>query len=98
MKENSIYFAKKSFYDVIREIGGTWNDSKERPMLCLFKLSENDNIYWAIPMGNWEHRNERAKKRIEKFLQYDVSDIRSCYYHVGKTDQKSIFLLAILFQ
>lgn len=94
MKEHSIYYGKSEFYDVIRNIGGTWNDSKERPIVCLIKMSENDNIYWAIPMGNWEHRNEDAKKRIQKYLNYKESDIRSCFYHLGRTDEKSIFFIS----
>ena len=94
MTKHSIYYGKSEFYDIIRNIGGTWNDSKERPIVCLIKLSENDDLYWAIPMGNWEHRDEKAKKRIEKYLNYEESDIRSCFYHVGNTDVKSIFFIS----
>lgn len=93
MVENSIYFGKQDFYDLINRIGGTWNDSKERPIVCLLKLSENDKIYWAIPLGNWDHRNSAAQARIKKYLDYDESDIRSCFYHVGNTDVKSIFFI-----
>lgn len=94
MEEHSIYYGKNEFYDIIRNLGGSWNDSKERPILCLIKLSENDNIYWAIPMGNLDHRNQQAKERIQKFLNYKESDIRSCYYHVGRTDVNSIFFIS----
>lgn len=94
MIEHSIYYGKNEFYEIIRNIGGTWNDSKERPIVCLIKLSENDNLYWAIPMGNWEHRDEKAKKRIEKYLNYEESDIRSCFYHIGNTEVKSIFFIS----
>ena len=68
MIEHALYFGKKEFYDIIRNVGGVWNDSKERPLVCLLKLSENDNIYWAIPMGNLDHRDENAKRRIEKIF------------------------------
>lgn len=94
MEEHSIYYGKKEFYNIIRNIGGSWSDSKERPVICLMKFSENDSIYWAIPMGNWEHRNEDAKERIQKYLNFDSSDIRSCFYHLGKTDEKSIFFIS----
>lgn len=93
MEEHAIYFGKSEFYSIIKDLGGTWNDTKERPVVCLIKLSENDKIYWAIPMGNWEHRNDAAKARIQKYLDYKESDIRSCYYHVGRTDEKSIFFI-----
>ena len=94
MLENSIYYGKSEFYDIIRNLGGIWNDSKERPIVTLIKLSENENIYWAIPMGNWYHRDPSAQDRINRFLNYEESDIRSCYYHVGKTDTKSIFFIS----
>ena len=35
MTENAIYFAKESFYQIIRAVGGSWNDTKERPIVCL---------------------------------------------------------------
>lgn len=88
MKEHGIYFGKTNFFDLIRSIGGTWNDSKERPLVCLIKSIENENLYWAIPMGNLNHRDEKAKQRIQKLLNYEESDIRSCFYHVGNTDVK----------
>lgn len=94
MIEHALYFGKEEFYNVIRNVGGIWNDAKERPLVCLLKLSENDNIYWAIPMGNLDHRDEKGKKRIEKFLSYSTKDIRSCYYHIGKTDVRSIFFIS----
>lgn len=94
MLENSIYFGKNEFYKIIRSVGGAWNDSKERPIVCLIKLSENDKIYWAIPMGNWNHRDENAQKRILGYMGRDNSDIRSCFYHVGNTDIKSIFFIS----
>lgn len=94
MKEHGIYFGKKSFYDVIKTLGGTWNDSKERPIVCLIKSSENDEIYWAIPVGNWAHRDDTAKKRINKYMDYPSNDIRSCFYHVGNTDVTSIFFIS----
>ena len=65
MTENGIYFAKPDFYNIIRNLGGKWNDSKEHPIVCLFKLEEYNNIYWAIPMGNWNHRDDKAKIRIQ---------------------------------
>lgn len=94
MKENAIYFGKKEYYELIRNLGGTWNDEKERPIVCLLKLPENEKIYWAIPMGNWEHRSEEAKERINKYLDLPEDKIASCYYHVGRTTTKSIFFIS----
>ena len=50
MEINGIYFAKREFYQIIGNIGGVWNDSKERPIVCLLKIDDT-NIYWAI---QWE--------------------------------------------
>lgn len=94
MQENSIYYGKNEFYNLIRNLGGTWNDAKERPIVALIKLPEDENIYWAIPMGNWHHRDTSAQARINKYLNYDEADIRSCFYHIGKTDTKSIFFIS----
>ena len=112
MKEHGMYFGKKEFYQIIRNLGGTWNDSKERPILCLIKSLEHDNLYWAIPVGNYEHRDEKAKSRIQKYMNYDKKDLiyqnlrttenkpvsdgytRSCFYHIGNTNEKSIFFIS----
>ena len=34
MIKNAMYFAKKEIYDLIRSLGGQWNDAKERPIVC----------------------------------------------------------------
>ena len=94
MIEHGMYFGKSEFYQIIRDNGGSWNDSKERPIICLIKSTECNNLYWAIPVGNYEHRNEQAKERIQKFIQYNKKDIRSCFYHIGNTNEKSIFFIS----
>lgn len=94
MEEYGIYFAKSYFYNLIRSVGGQWNDSKERPIVCLFKLDECDSIYWAIPIGNWNHRTDKAKERINSYLNRDSKDISSCFYHIGRTTTKSIFFIS----
>lgn len=94
MEEHGMYFGKSEFYQIIRNQGGVWNDSKERPIICLMKSVEHDDLYWAIPVGNYEHRDEDKKKRIERYMNYDKKDIRSCFYHVGNTNEKSIFFIS----
>ena len=95
MKIYGVYFAKKEFYQKIKEVGGEWNDTKERPVVCLFKI-DNSDIYWVIPMGNFNHRDEKAKRRLKNFLECDKKDIRSCFYHIGKTTVESIFFISDL--
>lgn len=93
MEINGIYFAKREFYQIIRDIGGVWNDSKERPIVCLLKMDDTD-IYCAIPMGNLNHRSEKAKERLDFCLNIEESDIRSCFYHIGKTTTDTIFFIS----
>ena len=51
MIESGLYYAKSEFGEMIRRVGGTWNDTKHRPIVCLVKSSEHEGLYWAIPMG-----------------------------------------------
>ena len=76
MEEHGMYFGKNEFYQIIRDNGGVWNDSKERPIICLMKSVEYNDLYWAIPVGNYEHRDEEQKKRKNFF---DSSVYWSCY-------------------
>ena len=94
MKEHGIYFGKQDIYNLIRSEGGVWNDSKERPIVCIIESKECEGLYWAIPMGNWDHRDGHAQNRINYYLTRPENDIRSCYYHVGKTDINSIFFIS----
>lgn len=94
MIEHGMYFAKKEFYQIIRDVGGVWNDSKERPIICLIKSIEHDDLYWAIPVGNYNHRDDTAKARIHRYINRNSDDIASCFYHIGNTNEKSIFFIS----
>lgn len=94
MIEHGMYFAKQDFYNLINQIGGVWNDKKERPVVCLIKSTENDGLYWCIPVGNWNHRNEKAKQRILSYINSDKHSARSAFYHIGNTTVKSIFFVS----
>lgn len=95
MQERAIYFGKSEIYQKIRDAGGKWDDPKERPIVCLIKSTENEGLFWAIPMGNWKHRDLQHKEKIKKYMSYD--DLRSCYYHIGRTTVKSIFFISDVF-
>lgn len=91
MQEHGMYFGKEEIYEKRREVGGVWNDGKKRPIVCLIESVEIKGLYWAIPFGNWNHRDEKGKKRIMSFIEREERDIRSCFYHIGNTTVKSIF-------
>lgn len=51
-------------------------------------------MYWAIPVGDFDHRDAAGLKRLEKYLKRPTTNIGSCYYHVGTTTKKSIFFIS----
>lgn len=42
----------------------------------MIKSLECEGLYWAIPVGNWNHRNKTAQDRIKKFMEYPENDMR----------------------
>lgn len=94
MDEKKLYFGKDEFYQIIRNVGGIWGDTKKRPLLCLIRSTDHEQIFWAIPIGMWSHRSKGAKMRIERYLNLPASNLASCYYHVGRTTAKSIFFIS----
>lgn len=94
MIERGLYYATSDFAQMIRSLGGSWNDTKHRPIVCLIKSSENPDLFWAIPMGKLNHRDEAQQKRLDFYLNLPERDIRSCYYHIGRTTSKSIFFIS----
>ena len=94
MIEKGLYYATDDFKKMIKSCGGEWNDSKHRPMVCLIKSSESNKMYWAIPMGNFNHRTAEQQERIKRYMSLPETDIRSCYYHLGRTTTKSIFFIS----
>ena len=94
MIERGLYYANSNFAKMIKSVGGVWNDTKHRPIVCLIKSTENDELYWAIPMGKYNHRNSEQIERLNKFLNLPEKDIRSCYYHIGRTTSTSIFFIS----
>lgn len=94
MIERGLYYANSDFTDMIKSVGGQWNDTKHRPIVCLIKSTENDSLYWAIPMGKYNHRDTKQIERLDFYLNLPNRDIRSCYYHIGRTTAKSIFFIS----
>lgn len=94
MIEKGMYYVTEEFAQMIRSVGGVWNDPKHRPFVCLIKSKENDELFWAIPMGKLNHRDNLQKKRLDKYLNFPRNDIRSCYYHIGRTTSDSIFFVS----
>ena len=94
MVERGLYYATAEFKTLIRSLGGECSDPKRRPMVCLIKSTEDPRLYWAIPMGNLDHRTDEQQQRILWFIKLPDKDIRSCYYHIGRTTARSIFFIS----
>ena len=94
MIEKGLYYVDKSLIDIIHSVGGEWNDKKHRPVICLLKCRENSSIYWAVPMGKLNHRNTEQIERLHKYMDLPEKDLRSCYYHIGRTTSQSIFFIS----
>lgn len=94
MDQNGMYYITDDFKNLIRSLGGEWNDRKKRPIVCLIKSTESDNLYWAIPVGKINHRDQQAMERIQSYINKPNRDLRSCYYHLGRTTNKSIFFIS----
>ena len=43
-------------------------------------------------MGKVNHRSDTAINRIKSYMEQ--KDIRSCYYHIGRTTNQSIFFIS----
>lgn len=92
MIQNGMYYMTDKYKELVCSLGGEWNDRKKRPIVCLLQSTENPNLYWAIPVGKVNHRDEAALDRINTYMSY--RDIRECFYHIGRTTNKSIFFIS----
>ena len=92
--ENGLYILDKAFFSLLTAVGGTGCSDKERPIVTLIPSKNNPNIYWAIPMGDMSHRDEKQRQRIQTYLELKKSDIRSSYYHIGHTNKESLFFVS----
>ena len=45
-----MYFGKRDLYNLIKRVGGEWNDTKDRPIFCCIESLEHKGLYWAIPV------------------------------------------------
>jgi hypothetical protein len=93
IKPNGMYFVD-GIKELVQEVGGAYNDFKDRPIATLVQSEIDPTVYWAIPVGDLEHRDEKGLDRIQKYMNYPKSDIRHHYYHIGRTNKKSIFFVS----
>ena len=94
MKPTGFYKLTQNYFDIIKQIGGTYRDNKERPIYCCMHDKKCADIYWAIPTSDISHRASEQLERIKRLCVLPERDIRSCYYHLGHTNRPAIFRIS----
>ncbi len=97
MLENGFYKISQDFVNLIRNLGGTYQDAKERPIFCCIKDKDIDELYWAIPTSDLSHRNKDVMDKIENYINLPERDIRSCWYHIGHTNRPALYRISNCF-
>ncbi len=96
MKEHGLYIIKKEFLDLVKSLGGDcdYHNGNKRPVYCCIKDKLIEGLYWAIPTSDVTHRTDGQLEYYEKCLQTSDTDLRSCYYHVGRTTKPALYKIS----
>ncbi|MCL2398012.1 MAG: hypothetical protein FWC93_08115 [Defluviitaleaceae bacterium] len=94
MRPTGFYKLSQEYIDLVRELGGKYQDNKERPVYCCLQDKDCPDIYWAIPTSNISHRPTEQLDRIKRLCDLPNRDIRSCYYHIGHTNRPAIYRIS----
>lgn len=97
MIENGFYKIKQEYIDLIREIGGTYKDAKERPIFCCIEDKYIKNLFWAIPTSDLSHRTTEQIEKINKYCTFNDRDIRWAYYFIGHTNRPALYRISSCF-
>jgi hypothetical protein len=94
MKPTGFYKLSSEYLALVRRLGGTYRDNKERPVYCCIQDRDRPEIYWAIPTSDIAHRTPEQLNRIKRYCSFEDRDIRSCYYHIGHTNRPAIYKIS----
>ena len=97
MLENGFYKVTQEFIELIRQLGGTYKDAKERPIFCCFEDRYTKGLYWAIPTSDISHRRPDQIAKISAWVNLPSRDIRSNYYHIGHTNKPALYRISSCF-
>lgn len=99
MREHGLYVIKKNFFSVISSLGGDcdMNNGTKRPVYCCIQDSKIDKLFWAIPTSDLSHRSAEQMQKIHKYISLPNDDMRSCYYHIGRTTRDAIYKISSCF-
>jgi len=94
MTPTGFYKISPSYIDLIKQLGGKYRDSKERPVYCCIQDRYRPDIYWAVPTSDISHRTKERLDRIKWYCSLPDRDLRSCFYHIGHTNRPAIFKIS----
>lgn len=97
MIENGFYIVETEFLNLIEQLGGTYNDKKNRPVFCCIEDRYIKGLYWAIPTSDLSHRSKEQIAKYKKFEKLRNTDIRHSYYHVGESNKKCVYRISSCF-
>ena len=97
MLENGFYKIKQEFMDLIKSLGGIYQDAKDRPIFCCFEDKYSSGLYWAIPTSDLSHRSHQQIAKINAWVSLPSRDMRSNYYHIGHTNRPAIYRISNCF-
>lgn len=99
MKEHGLYIIRDEFLEVIRRLGGDcdYKNGNKRPIYCCIKDNKIENLYWAIPTSDINHRSSEQHEYYESCLNRPDNDLRSCYYHKARTTKEALYKISSCF-
>lgn len=99
MVEHGLYIIKKEFLKLVKQLGGDcdYYSGDKRPIYCCIKDKRIEGLYWAIPTSDLKHRSDGQKAYYEKCLEKPSNDLRSCYYHIGRTTKEALYKVSSCF-
>ena len=99
MTEHGLFILKQSFLDLLVSLGAECDTEKgmKRPVYCCLKDSVVEGLYWAIPTSDLAHRSAEQIAKYNEYMQKGKDDLRSCYYHIGRTTKPALFKISSCF-
>lgn len=96
MKEHGLYIVKHDFLVLIQSLGGDVDirHGDKRPVYCCLKDAIIDGLFWAIPTSDIDHRSTDQISKYQHFINLPENDLRSCYYHFGRTTKDAIYKIS----
>lgn len=94
--EHGLYIIKNEYSAIVRSVNGDFDfaDGSKRPVYCCIQDNQIAGLYWMIPTTDLGHRSADQTEKYNRFLELPDDDLRSCYYHLGKTTRPAVFKIS----